>query len=131
MAEYLKVFFDREVQMIEDLHQFPNGDGGIVLVRAPTLLQAINGWAKVVDMDPDELSTHYEGKKTLSVCDQPIQLEVDKTIELGEKYRFLEVEHPEGVVVAFDGRPPKLLHRDPGDAYPQGHGVSLYVVPPK
>jgi hypothetical protein len=83
-------------------------------------------------MDPDELSTHYEGKKLLSVCDKPIRLQVDKTIELWNDYRFLEVERPEGVIVAYDGRPPKPLHRDDmGDAHPQGHGVSIYVVPPK
>lgn len=140
MAEHTKVYFDREVQAIMDLHQFEDGDGAVVFVQAPTLLQAILGWAKVIDMDPDELSTFYRGLHVLTVCDKEISLPKDQVLDMDKLgYQFVDTGGPTNVVFAYQkelGVPeanapgPRWLNEGwEEDAYHMTFGVRMYLVP--
>lgn len=124
-----KLYFEREiVQLDHPLHEFYNGDDGYVLVQAPTPLQAILAWAKVVDMDPDELSNFYEGKKYLVICDQDLNIPVDEVINLNDLgYSIMELMEPQGVVVAYKGEVPPRLDR-PSDPRIKirDHGMFIY-----
>lgn len=108
-----KLYFEREVVRLDfPLHEFYNGDDGYALVQAPTPLQAMTAWGKVIDMDIDELSIYYEGKKYLVICDQDIDIPTDQVVRLDQLgYSIAELVDPRGVLVAYKGDFPPRLDR--------------------